>query len=184
MGNKARAKDAMQRADVPTVPGVQGIAGDRELAVHARSIGYPVILKAAAGGGGRGMRLAHDAAGLLEALPLARSEAMGAFGSDELILEKAIVSARHIEIQVLCDEHGNCIHLGERDCSLQRRYQKIVEECPSPAVSPALRERMGAVAVRACQSIGYVGVGTLEFLLAGDAFYFMEMNTRLQVEHG
>ncbi|WP_338880115.1 biotin carboxylase N-terminal domain-containing protein [Achromobacter veterisilvae] len=185
MGNKARAKEALQRADVPTVPGAQGISDDRELSARARAIGYPVLLKAAAGGGGRGMRLAQDDAGLAQALPLARSEALGAFGSDELILEKAILAARHVEIQVLCDEHGNALHLGERDCSLQRRYQKLVEESPSPAVSPALRERMGAVAVRACQAIGYVGAGTLEFLLdeAGD-FYFMEMNTRLQVEHG
>jgi len=185
MGNKARAKEALQRADVPTVPGAQGISGDRELSARARAIGYPVLLKAAAGGGGRGMRLAHDDEALAQALPLARSEALGAFGSDELILEKAILAARHIEIQVLCDEHGNALHLGERDCSLQRRYQKLVEESPSPAVSAALRERMGAVAVRACQAIGYVGAGTLEFLLdEGGDFYFMEMNTRLQVEHG
>jgi len=185
MGNKARAKEALHGADVPTVPGAQGISDDRELSARARAIGYPVLLKAAAGGGGRGMRLAHDDAALAQALPLARSEALGAFGSDELILEKAILAARHIEIQVLCDEHGNVLHLGERDCSLQRRYQKLVEESPSPAVPPALRERMGAVARRACQAIGYVGAGTLEFLLdeAGD-FYFMEMNTRLQVEHG
>ncbi len=185
MGNKARAKEALQRADVPTVPGAQGISDDRELSARARAIGYPVLLKAAAGGGGRGMRLAHDDEALAQALPLARSEALGAFGSDELILEKAILAARHVEIQVLCDEHGNVLHLGERDCSLQRRYQKLVEESPSPAVGPELRERMGAVARRACQAIGYVGVGTLEFLVdeAGD-FYFMEMNTRLQVEHG
>ncbi|HEY9270303.1 acetyl-CoA carboxylase biotin carboxylase subunit [Achromobacter sp.] len=185
MGNKARAKEALQHADVPTVPGAQGIADDRELSARARAIGYPVLLKAAAGGGGRGMRLAQDDADLAQALPLARSEALGAFGSDELILEKAIQAARHVEIQVLCDEHGNTVHLGERDCSLQRRYQKLVEESPSPAVSPALRARMGAVAVRACQAIGYVGAGTLEFLLdAQGNFYFMEMNTRLQVEHG
>ncbi|PND33555.1 methylcrotonoyl-CoA carboxylase [Achromobacter pulmonis] len=185
MGNKARAKEALRHADVPTVPGAQGLSDDRELAARARAIGYPVLLKAAAGGGGRGMRLARDEAELAQALPLARSEALGAFGSDELILEKAILGARHVEIQVLCDEHGNALHLGERDCSLQRRYQKLVEESPSPAVSPALRERMGAVAVRACQAIGYVGAGTLEFLVdaAGD-FHFMEMNTRLQVEHG
>lgn len=184
MGNKARAKEAMQGADVPTVPGGQGMHTEREAAALARSIGYPVILKAAAGGGGRGMRLAHTEAELLTVLPLARSEAAGAFGSDELIMEKALVDARHIEIQVLCDAAGNCVHLGERDCSLQRRYQKLVEESPSPAVGAALRDRMGAVAVRACQAIGYVGVGTLEFLLQGDDFYFMEMNTRLQVEHG
>ncbi len=185
MGNKARAKEAMQAAGVPTVPGLQGVASLEALTKAAHAIGYPVILKAAAGGGGRGMRLAQDAADLAKMLALARSEALGAFGSDELILEKAIQLARHIEIQVLCDEHGNHLHLGERDCSLQRRYQKIVEESPSPAVSQVLRDEMGAVATRACKAIGYTGVGTLEFLLSPDgSFYFMEMNTRLQVEHG
>ena len=185
MGNKARAKAAMQAAGVPTVPGQEGCASDEEVTAAAASIGYPVIFKAAAGGGGRGMRIARDEASLLDLYAQAKSEALGSFGSDEVLIEKAVERARHIEIQVLCDQHGNCLHLGERDCSLQRRFQKVIEEAPSPAVSPELRERMGEIATRACAAIGYTGVGTLEFLLAPDgAFYFMEMNTRLQVEHG
>ncbi len=184
MGNKARAKHAMREAGVPTVPGVQGIDDPDALLAAASRIGFPVMLKAAAGGGGRGMRIARDAEQFARLLPVARSEALGAFGSGELIVERAIESARHVEIQVLCDEHGHCLHLGERDCSVQRRHQKIVEEAPSPAVTPALRAEMGRIAVQACQAIGYTGVGTLEFLLAPDGrFHFMEMNTRLQVEH-
>ncbi|HEV7411069.1 MAG TPA: acetyl-CoA carboxylase biotin carboxylase subunit [Bradyrhizobium sp.] len=185
MGNKAGAKEIMQAAGVPCVPGYQG--GDQSDAVmlaEAQKVGFPVMIKAVAGGGGRGMRLAPDAAAFSDLLRSARSEAQGAFGDPTVILERAIVNPRHIEIQVFGDRHGNAIHLGERDCSVQRRHQKLIEEAPSPAVSKALRARMGAIAVKAIQSIGYEGAGTLEFLLDGDGeFYFMEMNTRLQVEH-
>ena len=151
---------------------------------EARKIGFPVMIKAVAGGGGRGMRLVADAASFPDALRSARSEAQGAFGDPTVILERAIVDPRHIEIQVFGDRYRNAVHLGERDCSVQRRHQKLIEEAPSPAVSPKLRARMGAVAVSAVKSIGYEGAGTLEFLLDGSGeFYFMEMNTRLQVEH-
>ncbi|MCA6098070.1 acetyl/propionyl/methylcrotonyl-CoA carboxylase subunit alpha [Bradyrhizobium australafricanum] len=185
MGNKAGAKEIMQRAGVPCVPGYQGAdQSDAVMLAEARAIGFPVMIKAVAGGGGRGMRLVEDAAAFPDALRSARSEAQGAFGDPTVILERAIVNPRHIEIQVFGDRHGNAIHLGERDCSVQRRHQKLVEEAPSPAVTPELRARMGAVAVQAVKAIGYEGAGTLEFLLdrAGN-FYFMEMNTRLQVEH-
>ncbi|AFK62851.1 acetyl-CoA carboxylase biotin carboxylase subunit 1 [Advenella kashmirensis WT001] len=185
MGNKLQAKLAMEAAGVPTVPGARIKGIDQDIAALAKQVGYPVIFKATAGGGGRGMRIAEDETVVIERYTAARSEAQNSFGSDEIIIERAIEHGRHIEIQVLCDEHGNCIHLGERDCSMQRRFQKVIEEAPSPAVTPALREAMGCVARKACESIGYVGVGTLEFLLDQDgAFYFMEMNTRLQVEHG
>ncbi|MEO7150304.1 MAG: biotin carboxylase N-terminal domain-containing protein [Burkholderiaceae bacterium] len=185
MGNKAQAKLAMQEAGVPTVPGAQGCSSDADVLEAATRVGYPLILKAAAGGGGRGMRVVRSEDRLLDQFHVARSEAKGAFGSDEIIIERAIEQARHIEIQVLCDEHGNALHLGERDCSTQRRFQKVIEEAPSPAVDEPLRQAMGEVARRACAAIGYTGVGTLEFLLASDrSFYFMEMNTRLQVEHG
>ena len=185
MGNKAGAKKLMQAAGVPCVPGYQGTdQSDGRMLEEAALIGYPVMIKAAAGGGGRGMRRVDGAQDFLAALRSARSEAESAFGSAELILEKAIVEPRHIEIQVFADAQGNAVHLGERDCSVQRRHQKLIEESPSPAVSPELRARMGQVAVTAAQSIGYVGAGTLEFLLDRDGkFYFMEMNTRLQVEH-
>ncbi len=185
MGNKAEAKRLMLTADMPCVPGYQGTAqDDATLLAQAGQIGFPLMVKAAAGGGGRGMRLVRDAAGLPAALTSARSEAETAFDSGELILERAVIAPRHVEIQVFADTHGNVIHLGERDCSVQRRHQKVIEEAPSPAVGPALRARMGEAAVRAARSIGYVGAGTMEFLLDGDGnFYFMEMNTRLQVEH-
>ena len=185
MGNKAGAKDIMQKAGVPVVPGYQGAdQSDAVMLAEARKIGFPVMIKAVAGGGGRGMRLVPDAASFPDALRSARSEAQGAFGDASVILERAIVDPRHIEIQVFGDRYGNAIHLGERDCSVQRRHQKLIEEAPSPKVTPELRARMGAVAVSAVKSIGYEGAGTLEFLLdpAGE-FYFMEMNTRLQVEH-
>ncbi len=185
MGNKAGAKDIMQRAGVPIVPGYQGAdQSDATMLAEARKIGFPVMIKAVAGGGGRGMRLVPDAAAFPDALRSARSEAQGAFGDPTVILERAIVDPRHIEIQVFGDRYGNAIHLGERDCSVQRRHQKLIEEAPSPRVTPGLRVSMGAVAVAAVKSIGYEGAGTLEFLLDQDGkFYFMEMNTRLQVEH-
>jgi geranyl-CoA carboxylase alpha subunit len=185
MGNKAGAKEIMQAAGVPCVPGYQGAdQSDGTMFAEAQKIGFPVMIKAVAGGGGRGMRLAPDAAAFPDMLRSARSEAQGAFGDPTVILEHAIVDPRHIEIQVFGDRYGNAVHLGERDCSVQRRHQKLIEEAPSPAVSKELRARMGAIAVAASQSIGYEGAGTLEFLLDGNGeFYFMEMNTRLQVEH-
>jgi geranyl-CoA carboxylase alpha subunit len=185
MGNKAGAKDIMQKAGVPVVPGYQGAdQSDGVMLTEAKKIGFPVMIKAVAGGGGRGMRLVADAATFPDALRSARSEAQGAFGDPTVILERAIVDPRHIEIQVFGDRYGNAIHLGERDCSVQRRHQKLIEEAPSPKVTPELRARMGAVAVAAVKSIGYEGAGTLEFLLDQNGeFYFMEMNTRLQVEH-
>jgi geranyl-CoA carboxylase alpha subunit len=185
MGNKAGAKAIMRKAGVPCVPGYQGAdQSDAVMTEEAGRIGFPVMIKAVAGGGGRGMRQVSDAAGFPDALCSARSEAQAAFGDGTVILERAIANPRHIEIQVFGDRHGNAIHLGERDCSVQRRHQKLIEEAPSPAVTATLRERMGAVAVAAVKSLSYEGAGTLEFLLDpnGD-FYFMEMNTRLQVEH-
>jgi geranyl-CoA carboxylase alpha subunit len=185
MGNKAGAKAIMQEAGVPCVPGYQGAdQSDAAMLTAAAKIGFPVMIKAVAGGGGRGMRLVANAAAFPDALRSARSEALGAFGDATVILERAIENPRHIEIQVFGDAFGNAIHLGERDCSVQRRHQKLIEEAPSPAVSGELRARMGAIAVAAVKSLGYRGAGTLEFLLdAGGEFYFMEMNTRLQVEH-
>ncbi len=185
MGNKAQAKRRMLEAGVPCVPGYQGAdQSDAVLAREAERIGFPVMVKAAAGGGGRGMRLVNAKKDLPSALAAARAEAESAFGSGELILEKAVVGGRHVEIQVLGDAHGHVIHLGERDCSVQRRHQKVLEESPSPAVDPELRARMGAAAVAAAKAIGYTNAGTVEFLLGADgAFYFLEMNTRLQVEH-
>jgi geranyl-CoA carboxylase alpha subunit len=185
MGNKAGAKEILRAAGVPCVPGYQG--ADQSvptLLAEAGRIGFPVMIKAVAGGGGRGMRLVPNAASFTDLLRSARSEAQSAFGDPAVILERAIADPRHIEIQVFADRHGNAIHLGERDCSVQRRHQKLIEEAPSPAVSAELRARMGAISVSAIQSIGYEGAGTLEFLLDRDGkFYFMEMNTRLQVEH-
>ncbi len=191
MGDKVSARRAMIAAGVPVVPGSDG-AGceacgaltDDEAARAAATIGYPVLVKASAGGGGKGMRVVDRPEDLSRALAAARREALSAFGSDAIYLEKLITNARHVEIQVLADNHGNCVHLGERECSIQRRHQKLIEEAPSVAVTPELRARMGAVAVRAAQAVGYSNAGTVEFLLdrAGD-FYFLEMNTRLQVEH-
>jgi geranyl-CoA carboxylase alpha subunit len=185
MGNKAGAKDIMQKAGVPCVPGYQGKdQSDAVMLAEAKKIGFPVMIKAVAGGGGRGMRLVADAVAFPDALRSARSEAQGAFGDGSLILERAIVNPRHIEIQVFGDRYGNAIHLGERDCSVQRRHQKLIEEAPSPAVTRKLRVRMGEVAVAAVRQLRYEGAGTLEFLLdESGQFYFMEMNTRLQVEH-
>ena len=185
MGNKAAAKRRMIDAGVPCVPGYQGEAQDDATFVReADRIGFPIMVKAAAGGGGRGMRLVKDKADLLSALASARSEASAAFGSGELILEKAVIEPRHVEIQIMADNHGNVIHLGERDCSVQRRHQKVLEEAPCPVASDALRAAMGAAAVKAAQSIGYANAGTVEFLLDREGkFYFLEMNTRLQVEH-
>lgn len=185
MGNKAEAKRRMIAAGVPCVPGYEGEdQADGTFIKAASEIGFPVMVKAAAGGGGRGMRLVGDAADLPEAIRLARSEAENAFGSGELILEKAIMRPRHVEVQVFADEAGNTIHLGERDCSVQRRHQKVIEEAPCPVMTDELRAKMGAAAVEAAKAISYRGAGTVEFLLGADGeFYFLEMNTRLQVEH-
>jgi geranyl-CoA carboxylase alpha subunit len=185
MGNKSASKIRMIAAGVPCVPGYQGDdQSDETLRAESLKAGLPVMVKAAAGGGGRGMRLVHEAAALLENIRSARSESANAFGSGQLLIEKAVVDARHVEIQVFGDRHGQVIHLGERDCSIQRRNQKVVEEAPSPAVDQALRLKMGAAAVAAAKAVNYVGAGTVEFLLGSDgSFYFLEMNTRLQVEH-
>lgn len=185
MGSKRLAKQTLVAAGVPCVPGYQGEDQSEDtLVAEAEKIGLPLMVKASAGGGGRGMRLVTDAAGLAESIKGARAEAKSTFGSDELILEKAIIEPRHVEIQVFADMHGNAVYLGERDCSIQRRHQKVIEEAPSPFVDPALREKMGEAAVSAARACGYVGAGTVEFLLDKDKnFYFLEMNTRLQVEH-
>jgi acetyl-CoA carboxylase biotin carboxylase subunit len=185
MGGKALARETMKAADVPVVPGSEGTVTDADTALDvAENIGYPVMVKAASGGGGKGMRIVQSPEGLLGALQSAQAEAESAFGDGSVYLEKFIGRARHVEIQVLADAHGNVVHLGERDCSMQRRHQKLVEESPSPAVSSRLSERMGAAAVRAAKAVDYVSAGTVEFLLDENGnFYFMEMNTRIQVEH-
>jgi geranyl-CoA carboxylase alpha subunit len=185
MGNKAEAKRRMIEAEVPCVPGYEGKdQSDDTLISEGSKIDLPLMVKAAAGGGGRGMRLVHDASELPNAINLARAEAESAFGSGELILEKAVFRPRHVEVQVFADTQGNTVHLGERDCSVQRRHQKVVEEAPCPVMTEALRAEMGAAAVAAARSINYCGAGTVEFLLdEGGRFYFLEMNTRLQVEH-
>lgn len=185
MGDKARAKRRMIEAGVPCVPGYEGEdQSEKSFTNAAANAGFPVMVKAAAGGGGRGMRLVEKPADLAAALKLARSEAQSAFGNGDLILEKAIIRPRHVEIQVFADSHGNVIHLGERDCSVQRRHQKVIEEAPCPVMTAELREQMGSAAVEAARAVGYVGAGTVEFLLdEAGKFYFLEMNTRLQVEH-
>ena len=185
MGSKRLSKIAMQDAGVPCIPGYQGEEqSDERLQQEAERIGLPLMIKASAGGGGRGMRVVTDASDISAQLKSARQEARNAFGSDELILERAVLQPRHVEIQVFGDRHGNVIHLGERDCSVQRRHQKVVEEAPSPAVNESLRQRMGEAAVQAAKACQYVGAGTVEFLLAPEGdFFFLEMNTRLQVEH-
>lgn len=185
MGSKTRARQAMERAGVPFVPGTsRGLESYDQAEEVAARIGYPIMLKAAAGGGGKGMRLVQALAELRSALESARSEAERSFGDSEVYIEKAIVNPRHIEMQVLADEHGNTVYLGERECSLQRRHQKVVEEAPSPIVDPDMRRKMGEVAVRVAQAAGYTNAGTVEFLVDRQKnFYFLEMNTRLQVEH-
>jgi acetyl-CoA carboxylase, biotin carboxylase subunit len=185
MGDKSTAKDTMKRVGVPTVPGSDGLLADADEALAvANRIGYPVMLKATAGGGGRGMRLVREEADLVKLYLQAQGEAEAAFGNGGVYVEKFIECPRHIEFQILADNYGNVIHLGERDCSIQRRHQKLLEEAPSPALSPELREKMGTAAIAAAKSINYTGAGTVEFLLDKYGnFYFMEMNTRIQVEH-
>jgi acetyl-CoA carboxylase, biotin carboxylase subunit len=185
MGSKTRARQAMEKAGVPFVPGTaRGLESFEQAEQIAAKIGYPVMLKAAAGGGGKGMRLVPAADELKSALEAARSEAQRSFGDSEIYIEKAIVNPRHIEMQVFADEHGNTVYLGERECSLQRRHQKVLEEAPSPVVDPGMRRRMGEVAVRVAQAANYTNAGTVEFLVDQQKnFYFLEMNTRLQVEH-
>lgn len=185
LGDKARAKATMQAAGVPVVPGSKGaIQDEKELLAMAEDIGYPVMIKASAGGGGKGMRLARDRDELIKAYHTARSEASASFGNDEVYLEKLIESPRHIEVQLLGDNFGQVVHFGERECSLQRRHQKLIEECPSAAVGEDLRNEMGRAAVLGATAVNYRNAGTMEFLLdASGKFYFMEMNTRIQVEH-
>ncbi|MFO7265087.1 MAG: acetyl-CoA carboxylase biotin carboxylase subunit [Bacillota bacterium] len=185
MGDKAAAKQTVRAAGVPVIPGSDGpVSDEREALAIAEEIGFPVLIKAAAGGGGMGMRVVYDRQQFASAFQIARSEAQAAFGNPNVYIEKAIERARHVEIQVLADEYGNIIHLGERECSIQRRHQKLVEESPSPAVTPELRQAMGEAAIRAAQAVGYANAGTVEFLLDPDGnFYFLEMNTRIQVEH-
>lgn len=185
MGDKVSAKNAMKKAGVPCVPGSNGALPESldEIRGIVRAIGYPVIIKAAAGGGGRGMRVVHTEAALSNAVIITRNEAQAAFGSPTVYAEKYLENPRHIEIQILADEHRNVIHLGERDCSMQRRHQKILEEAPAPGITPRMRDRIGSRCVDACRRIGYRGVGTFEFLFEKNEFYFIEMNTRLQVEH-
>ncbi len=185
MGDKVEAIKAMKKTGVPTVPGSDGPLGndDETNLKLGRKIGYPVIIKAAGGGGGRGMRVVHSEATLLQAITMTRTEAATAFNNDVVYMEKFLENPRHVEIQVLADTHGNAIHLGERDCSMQRRHQKVVEEAPAPGISKQLRAEIGERCAKACQDIGYVGAGTFEFLYENGEFYFIEMNTRVQVEH-
>ncbi len=185
MGDKTAAIEAMQKAGVPCVPGSDGALGEDPAAWRtiAQRIGYPVLVKAAAGGGGRGMHVIRSEAELERNIGLARQEAASAFGNDAVFLEKYLETPRHIEFQVLADQHGKAIHLGERDCSMQRRNQKVMEEAPAPGISPEARAEIGALCVKACEDMGYVGAGTFEFLYENDAFHFIEMNTRIQVEH-
>jgi acetyl-CoA carboxylase biotin carboxylase subunit len=184
MGDKISAKQAMRAADVPTVPGTEGATDVSSALAAAEAIGFPVLLKATAGGGGKGMRLVHHPEDLADAFGMAANEADAAFGDSTMYLEKALVPARHVEIQVLCDAHGNVLTLGERECSIQRRHQKLIEESPSAALEPEQREAMEEAAERACRAVGYRNAGTFEFLLGPDgSFYFIELNARLQVEH-
>ncbi len=185
MGAKAVARETMAEAGVPIVPGTDGIIEEESEALKtAEEIGYPVIVKATAGGGGKGMRVAYEAGELKKAISMAQQEAATAFGNPGVYLEKFVEEPRHVEIQVMADSHGNVVHFGERDCSIQRRHQKLVEEAPSPALDEDIREAMGTAAVKAAQAVNYCGAGTVEFLLDKHKnFYFMEMNTRIQVEH-
>ncbi|MBG4767465.1 acetyl-CoA carboxylase biotin carboxylase subunit [Pseudomonas aeruginosa] len=185
MGDKVSAKDAMKRAGVPTVPGSDGpLPEDEETALAiAREVGYPVIIKAAGGGGGRGMRVVYDESELIKSAKLTRTEAGAAFGNPMVYLEKFLTNPRHVEVQVLSDGQGNAIHLGDRDCSLQRRHQKVIEEAPAPGIDEKARQEVFARCVQACSEIGYRGAGTFEFLYENGRFYFIEMNTRVQVEH-
>ncbi len=185
MGDKANAREAMVRAGVPVVPGSDGVVGTLEDAMEAaRTVGFPVLIKAVAGGGGKGMRVAETPDDFADAVRMAQNEAQASFGNNAVYLERYLARPRHIEIQILGDQHGNLIHLGERDCSVQRRHQKLIEESPSPAVSPDLRRALGEAALAGCRAINYAGAGTMEFLLDENGeFFFMEMNTRLQVEH-
>ncbi|WP_342421816.1 acetyl-CoA carboxylase biotin carboxylase subunit [Paenibacillus sp. FSL E2-0178] len=185
MGDKAVAKETMKLAGVPIIPGSDGLVGDIEEAVMlGRDIGYPIIVKATAGGGGKGIRIAEDEASLVKQITAAQQEAQKAFGNAGVYLEKFLTGMKHVEIQIIADNHGNVVHLGERDCSVQRRRQKLIEEAPCSVLTPEVRDAMGQAAVRAAQAVNYSGAGTLEFLLGPDGqFYFMEMNTRIQVEH-
>ena len=185
MGDKVSAKHAMIKAGVPVVPGSDGSLSESpdEIVKIARDIGYPVIIKASGGGGGRGMRVVHTEAALLNAVTMTRSEAQSAFGNPTVYLEKFLENPRHVEIQVLADEHKNAVYLGDRDCSMQRRHQKIIEEAPAPLINPRLKARIGERCAEACRKIAYRGAGTFEFLFEKDEFYFIEMNTRVQVEH-
>lgn len=185
MGDKITAIEAMKAAGVPTVPGSDGeLTDDKDRTLRlAREIGYPVIIKAAGGGGGRGMRVVHSEAALLNAIQLTKTEARTAFGNDTVYMEKFLENPRHVEIQILADTHGNAIHLGERDCSMQRRHQKVVEEAPAPGIDAETRDYIGERCAAACRDIGYRGAGTFEFLFENGEFYFIEMNTRVQVEH-
>ena len=185
MGDKVSAKDAMKKAGVPCVPGSDGALPDdsAEIIKTAKKIGYPVIIKAAGGGGGRGMRVVHTEAALINAVTMTKAEAQAAFGNPMVYMEKFLENPRHIEIQILADQHGNAVFLGDRDCSMQRRHQKIIEEAPSPLLNTRLRDKIGERCAEACRKIRYRGAGTFEFLYENGEFYFIEMNTRLQVEH-
>ncbi len=185
MGDKVSAKDAMREAGVPCVPGSEGALPDdpKEIVRIAKAIGYPVIIKAAGGGGGRGMRVVHTAAALLNAVTTTKTEAEAAFGNPVVYMEKYLENPRHVEIQVLADEHGNAVHLGERDCSMQRRHQKVIEEAPAPGIDRKVIAKIDERCAEACRKIGYRGAGTFEFLYENGEFYFLEMNTRVQVEH-
>tara|TARA_R110002072_G_scaffold119555_3_gene252443 strand:+ start:695 stop:2038 length:1344 start_codon:yes stop_codon:yes gene_type:complete len=185
MGDKVSAIRAMKKAGIPCVPGSDGPLGDdpTKLKKTAKEIGYPVIIKAAGGGGGRGMRVVHSEASLIKSITLTRAEAASAFGNDVVYMEKFLEHPRHIEIQILADEHGNVIYLGERDCSMQRRHQKVIEEAPAPGLDEVTRKEIGERCVEACKAISYRGAGTFEFLYENGEFYFIEMNTRVQVEH-
>jgi pyruvate carboxylase subunit A len=183
MGDKVRARQRMQQAGVPVVPGTDAITDETEALAAAREIGFPILVKASAGGGGIGIRAAHDEEELKVAISSCQESAQRFFGDPRVFLERLVTDPRHVEIQVLADAHGHTIHLGERECSIQRRHQKLIEECPSTAISAATREKMGEAAIQAAQAVGYVNAGTVEFIESHGSFYFLEMNTRLQVEH-